>query len=109
MIAVIDIIKWVGGILGTFICLYSIYSIKMLYFRINKLEKEISDQQVKNEGFDKYIEFKDIKDEESKELSKTILKKMGELKNSFNTKFEELREDFHKLELKFVGGNKTTP
>ncbi len=102
----IELIKYFFGGLSVLAVGYLLYQYKTTQSRIKNLENDLSDQKVINQSFYDHNKFKDEKDTEAKILVTTILEKIDDLKGSFDTKFTELKGDFHKLELKFTGINK---
>ena len=102
----IELIKYFLGGLSILVIGYLLYQYKTTQSRIKNLENDLSEQKVINQSFSDYNKFRDEKDSESKKLVLTILRKIDELKASFDTRFDDLKSDFHNLELQFAGGKK---
>ena len=109
----LDITKAVGGLLGTFILLYSMWLIKTLQARLKAIETELSDQKVKNQSF---IDHNIYTERQNKEFKESVIK-IGDkidnlktsnvnMKESFEGKFRELTASIHELELKIVSDKK---
>ena len=101
----IELIKYFLGGLSVFVVGYLLYQYKLTQARIKSLEDGLSNQNVINQKFTDYQDYKDKQDDLFKESVNKIGTKIDELIKSFDDKFKSLTRDIHKMEVDFA--NKT--
>lgn len=102
-------IGWIAGILAA----YLVWRIrtkeaenkelkKVVYETKSDLAEHRAQDELRKQSFDDYRKFKEKEDKAFAKVLENFGQKIDSLTNSFETKFDDLTKEIHKLELKII-------